>query len=191
MLKVCIIAQILVEKDRMNTKIIGFDPASTRNLGWSLFEYTVKGGFDLTRFQSSTVRLATTPERWQVLGPVSIAVDEFLAKESPNLVVIEQTASFRGSFITGQVSHCIGVILAACSRQDIDVGFVYPTHVKKVMTGKGKATKPQMKKAVIRSLKDLGVKNIKFDSDHAADATSNILTWLADKDIIKIDLKES
>ena len=59
------------------------------------------------------------------------------------------------------------------------------------MTGKGRTTKPQMKKAVIKSLKDLGVQNIKFDSDHAADATSNILTWLSDKGVIKINLKES
>lgn len=160
-------------------KIMGFDPASTKNLGWSIIEYNSD---ELLSCRAGTIQLTSAHEQWKVLGSVLLLIEEILRTEQPDLVIVEKTSSFSGSFITGQVSYCIGVILAVCSKLECDVKFVFPTHVKKVITDNGKATKSQMKKSVIAMLKSkLKQDSFQFDSPHAIDATANILTWLSDE----------
>jgi len=129
---------------------------------------------------AGTVVLPTVESPWQALWPMFIAVDTILADKKPDLVVVEKTSSFSGGFVTGQVSNCMGVILACCGKHELPVLFVYPSHVKKVMTGKGRATKGQMKKSVKNVLSEFGCET-KFDSEHACDATANILALLKEK----------
>lgn len=186
MLKSCIIAHDLVEMHMVT--VIGFDPASHRNLGWALIEYDPEPEkTKVIRCISGTFTFQVYEEPWKALGPMSIMIDEFLVKEEPDLVVVEQTSAFRGGFVTGQVSYCIGVLLASCSRNNLDVGFVYPSHVKKILTGKGRATKAQVRNRVKVALKHIGAPvPTKFDSDHASDATGNVLVWMADEDVFKM-----
>lgn len=171
-------------------KIIGFDPASTKNLGYCLMSLSGEiGELSVKSLDAGTAVFDTFEDRWKSLGPLLDVVQEVLTNEMPDYVIIEQTNSFRGgksgAFVTGQVSHCIGVILAICSKLKLDVNFVYPTRVKKLLTGKGKATKSEMKKSVKSNLESLGISGeIKFDSDHASDATGNILAWLKDVDLL-------
>ena len=171
-------------------KVIGFDPASTKNLGYCSMSFLQNGSNDLVlkSFNASTAVFDSFDDRWRALGSILDVVQELLTKEMPDFVIIEQTNSFRGgksgAFVTGQVSHCIGIILAICSKLNLNVNFVYPTRVKKLLTGKGKATKSELKKAVTAQLISLGVpEGVKFDSDHAADAAGNILAWLKDVDL--------
>lgn len=176
--------------------VIGFDPASSRNLGWSIIRYkSAKAAktAKITKCVSGTFTFPVCKESWRILGPMYLAVEEFLQREEPDLVVIEQTSAFRGpkagGFVTGQVSYCIGVILSVCSKNDMNVGFVYPSHVKKVLTGKGRASKVEVRKGVKTILEHLGTPEpVTFDSDHASDATGNVLVWLADNNIY--DLQE-
>jgi len=93
-------------------------------------------------------------------------------------VAISNQIRFSGGFVTGQVSNCMGVILSACGKHDLAVAFVYPSHVKKVITGNGRATKGQMKKYVKDMMYQLCGEHVKFDSEHSCDATANILCWL-------------
>jgi len=165
----------------MSMRIIGFDPASTRNLGWSLVEISGEN-FSCS---AGTFVIPTVDVKWKAYWPMLMVVDEFIAQEDPNVVIVEQTSAFSGGFVTGQVSHCLGVIFAACGKNGVDVGSVYPTHVKKVITDKGRATKSEMKKHTQDWLKSLGVEDVKFDSPHAYDAVANILCWLCDKSMIK------
>jgi len=160
-----------------NQKIIGFDPASVRNLGWS----------KLTISLTTEERIATTAgtfviekveQPWQAMWPIFQVVDLFLEKEKPDIVVIEKTSSFAGGFVAGQVSGCMGVIHACCGKHNIDLEFVHPTHMKKVLTGNGRATKSQVKKCVKETIGDL-----KFDSEHAYDAIGIVLSYLKDEQV--------
>ncbi len=168
------------------TKVLSFDPASVRNLGWSLVEVESKKDVcQEFRCESGTVVLSKVSEPWEAMWPIFVSVDTILSTRKPDLIIIEKTSSFAGGFVTGQVSNCTGVILACCGKYELPVSFVYPSHVKKVVTGNGRATKSQMKKKVQQYMSDLGGKAIKFDSEHACDATANILCWLIENDMIE------
>lgn len=167
--------------------IVGFDPASTRNIGWSSFTLSKDdgGSVKVSNWDGGTFVMPNTEERWQVLWPMFVTIESFLTAKQPKLVIVEKTSSFSGGFITGQVSQCMGSLLSACGKTGFAVEFVYPTSVKKLVAGNGRAKKPLMKKSVSRYLESLvGLKNFKFDSEHAADAAANVLYWLLKNEII-------
>lgn len=172
--------------------IIGFDPASTKNIGWSSFVLDKKPSktAKICDWGGGTFVMPAQEEKWQVLWPMFLMVDVFLEEHNPHLVVVEKTSSFAGGFITGQVSHCMGVILAACGKHKIPVEFVYPTSVKKLVAGHGRATKSKMKKAVLKILTDAGVEDIKFHSEHTADAAASVLYWLIKSGVISPEEEE-
>jgi len=123
-------------------------------------------------------------EKWQVLWPMFLKIESFLEETNPHLVVMEKTSSFAGGFVTGQVSHCMGVILCLCGKYKVPVEFAYPTSVKKVVAGHGGASKSDLKKATKGLLLAAGVENTKFNSDHTADATANVFYWLIKNSVI-------
>jgi Holliday junction resolvasome RuvABC endonuclease subunit len=126
-------------------------------------------------------------QRYLALWPMFVLVDAFLEKSEPDLIIVEQTSSFKGGFVTGQVSQCMGVILAVCGKHETQAAFVYPSTVKKRVAGHGRATKTQMKKAVQEIIKQLADQEVKFDSEHAIDATANIICWLAQQGAIEVE----
>lgn len=172
--------------------IIGFDPASTKNIGWSTFTLGKKPSktAKISAWGGGTFVMSAQEERWQVLWPMFLAVDAFLEEHDPHLVVVEKTSSFAGGFITGQVSQCMGVILAVCGKHKIPVEFVFPTSVKKLVAGHGRATKSRMKKAVRKLMSDAGIENIKFHSEHTSDAAASVLYWLIKSGVISPEKEE-
>ncbi len=166
--------------------IIGFDPASTRNIGWSSFTLSKKPSktAKISEWAGGTFVMPITDEKWHVLWPMYLVLDEFLGEQDPHLVVVEKTSSFAGGFITGQVSQCMGVLLAVCGKYKIPVEFVFPTSVKKLVTGDGRAKKSKVKKATKKLLTDAGVEEIKFHSDHTADAAASVFYWLIKTGVI-------
>jgi Holliday junction resolvasome RuvABC endonuclease subunit len=166
--------------------IVGFDPASTRNIGWSSFSLSKKPSntAKISKWSGGTFVMPITEEKWQVLWPMFESVNEFLEEQQPHLVVVEKTSSFAGGFITGQVSHCMGVILAVCGKLSIPVEFVYPTSVKKLVAGHGRAPKGKVKKATKNLLIAAGIEDVKFHSDHTADAAASVFYWLIKAGVI-------
>lgn len=155
-------------------------------MGWSCA--TVDN--DSFQFQSGTFVTTIKPgtEPWTALWSIFDFADQLIQKYKPNQVVLEKTSGFRASFITGQVSHCMGAILSACGKfndKSEFVEFVYPTHVKKVVAEDGRAKKPKMKKAALDWMKHLNQNIVKFDSEHSADATANILCYLIEHNLVK------
>ena len=164
----------------MKNKVVSFDPASYRNLGWATAEISYKKD-ELKQVACEAGTFVTQgDDPWRVLWPMFVFIDDFLTLNKPDLAIIEDTKGFTGGFITGQVSQCMGVILAACVKHEIEVEFVYPSHVKKVVTGDGRATKSQIKNGVKSRLLAMGTEKdeTKFNSGHAYDAVSNILCWM-------------
>lgn len=160
--------------------ILSFDPASFKNLGWSVLNT------DTNTLSSGTIVFNDVGKDnpSAVLYPVWLIADGYIESYCPKKLIIEKTSSFSGGFVTGQVSMVSGVILAAAGRHSIPVEFVYPTHVKKIITGNGKATKALMKKAIEARLKNYTVIG-KPDSDHAFDAIANIFSYL-DENILDV-----
>lgn len=174
-----------------DTRFVSFDPASLRNLGWSIVTYTEN---DQGKFQTMkcacgtfTLKKAELVQRHLVLWTTFVLVDAFLERSKPDLVIIEQTSSFRGSFVTGQISQCMGVLMAACGKHEVQTAFVYPSSVKKKVTGNGRATKTIMKKNVTSIMADLTGETLKFDSEHSVDATANIICWLIQQGAIEVE----
>lgn len=169
--------------------IVGFDPASTRNIGWSSFTLSKKPSktAKICDWAGGTFTMPAMEEKWQVLWPMFVVVEDFLDEQNPHLVIVEKTSSFAGGFITGQVSHCMGILLAACGKHKIPVEFVYPTSVKKLVAGHGRATKSKVKKATKKLLTNAGVEDIKFHSDHTADAAASVFYWLIKSGVISAE----
>lgn len=173
------------------TRFVSFDPASLRNLGWSIFSCTEDNGkcvgiecsygtFQLPKYEDS--------QRYMALWSAFAIADAFLERTEPDLVIVEQTSSFKGGFVTGQVSQCMGALLAACGKHEVQAVFVYPSTVKKRVAGHGRATKSMMKKHVTEILQQFVGEGqiIKFDSEHAVDATANIICWLIQQGAIEV-----
>ena len=156
-------------------RIASFDPASVRNLGWTILNFNNN---KISDCKAGTFVIEKKENVWQACWPIFVFVEDFLTKTKPDLVICEKTSSFAGSFITGQVSNCMGVIFACCGKLNLDIKFVYPTHVKKVVCGKGKCSKSEMQKAVIGMLGKIEIEN---NTSHAYDAISNIICYLIDE----------
>lgn len=172
-------------------KIIGFDPANYRNLGWSRCIVTGKSDLRIQCISGTFVMPKTKKGMGhESLWPMFIAIDGFLESEKPDLVVIEHTSSFSGGYVTGQISHGIGVLLVCCVKHGVEIAFVYPSHVKKVVSGNGRASKTEIKKATKELLHQYCKEPVIFDSQHACDATANILCWLIDNEKIERTEKE-
>ena len=151
-------------------KILSFDPASRTTLGYAVIckhpkriEYS---GY------TTVIKGETDAKR---LADVFVFVSQLIETVQPTVIVIERTISFAGSFITGQISQNTGVILCAIGNRqtDIPIEYVYPTSVKKSLTGSGKASKADMKKVVAEY-----VPNISKLSEHAIDALANGIYFL-------------
>lgn len=167
--------------------IIGFDPASLVNLGWARLELSNTNG-EIT-CEAGTFIFPHLEQKF-VLASMYETLETFIVANKPDLVVLEKTSSFSGGFITGQISSCIGVLLAVCGKHQMPTAEVFPTHVKKIVSGSGKAKKKQMKISVTEVLGKLGLENVKFNSEHAYDAIANVLCYLHDNNVIVISRDE-
>ena len=116
--------------------------------------------------------------RWEAYWPMFRHVAELLEEYKPNKVIVEKTSSFIGGFVSGQVSQCMGAIFVACGKYNVDVDFAFPTSVKKTVAGHGKATKTQIKKAVVALISNNGISLGNGLQEHAYDAMANILFHL-------------
>lgn len=154
-------------------KIISFDPASFRNLGWAIAD--IQSEFSCA---AGTFVINNNSDPWKSLYPFQSLIRLFIKEQEPDFVIIEKTSDFHGGFVTGQISNCIGVILSSCGEFNLDVHFLYPTHVKKIVTGKGKVTKKFLKTKVNEHLTNWNISPMKFDSEHACDALANIICYL-------------
>jgi len=170
-------------------KILAFDPASFRNLGWAQVTVTENG---INSFVADTFVTPDIHDVWQAYWHIYKFVDALIDKEKPDVVVVEKTSSFstkNSSFIGGQVSQCMGVIFAVCGHYKTKVEFALPTSVKITVSGHGKATMTQIRKSVQHFVNELTEEKPKYSSEHAYDSVANILYYLIVHD--KVDpLKE-
>ncbi len=87
------------------------------------------------------------------LAQVDADVSAILDEHHPDCVAVEALyAHYKHPRTAILMGHVRGVILAAAARRGIEVSSYAATRVKKYVTGRGRASKPQMQRAIQQML---------------------------------------
>ncbi len=153
-------------------KAIGIDPGLSRT-GFGVVEALSHGGRACEWGAIRTEPDQPAPLR---LRTIYVELKGLLQNWKPDLLVLEDVfvlkAFPRAAIQLGEVR---GVICLAAEEMKIPVMEVKPTEVKSALTGSGRASKDQVKKAI---RKILGIE-IPLRSSHAGDALALALTGLS------------
>lgn len=161
---------------QFNNIIIGFDPG-LRTTGWGVISLT---GSNLTSIASGSI----TPDPKKALGDrllfIEKNVSEVVKEFKPHKAGIEK--AFVG--VNVESAFLLGAAQAAClisiSRHAIPILQYAATHIKKVITGSGRADKTQISYMVKALLPTSQYKN-----EHEADALAIALTAAWEKTPLK------
>lgn len=126
---------------------LGVDPG-TRHLGWGIvsldgnrLRHVAHGVIDADPALRLERRLAILDEE---LGQV-------IARYRPTVGSVESLFFHRDAQAAAKLGHARGVVLLNLARMNVDVVEYAPAHVKRVVAGKGNATKDQVAR-MIRAL---------------------------------------
>jgi crossover junction endodeoxyribonuclease RuvC len=132
-------------------RILGIDPGYA-SLGLGLLELDNNKIRYITSWLVVTRKERPMPER---LAELSRDMSEILKAAKPDEVAIEQLFFWKNATTCIQVAQARGVILSRCAH--IPVSEYTPQHIKMLATGRGRASKNDMKKAIeylVSGLKD-------------------------------------
>jgi crossover junction endodeoxyribonuclease RuvC len=153
--------------------ILGVDPGLERT-GYALLSAS-DGPREAYVHEAGIVRLARQASLPQRLAHLEENLETLIRAHSPVLLACEELyAHYKHPRTAILMGHARGVILAAAARSRIEVLTVAATHVKKVLTGNGHASKAQMQRAVAATL---GLRVLPEPSD-VADAIAIALCGL-------------
>ena len=163
----------VLQRAAFHGRVLGIDP-SLRGTGLALIEFTPGRQPVLLRCQ--TVRIAAKLSQAHCLGEIHKAVAAFLADFEPRHVALEQTI-FVQNFQTAQILGAArGAAIAAAALQAKEIFEYAPLRVKQAVTGRGRASKDQMARAVMAMLGH--GRALAFDeADAAGVALCHALTW--------------
>ena len=138
-----------VSANRPNTDgpILGIDPGLERT------GYAVLSGLDGNREarlrEAGIVRLDRQLSLERRLAHLDESLETLIQTHEPAIVVCEELyAHYKHPRTAILMAHARGVIFAAAARNELEVLPVAATHVKKVLTGSGRAGKKQVQRAV-------------------------------------------
>ena len=126
-------------------RYLGVDPGLNRT-GYALIERT-PGGPVLR--EGGIVRSARSDSLAQRVLEIGRGVREMIEEYQPQLMAVEQVFSFGPNPKTALLmAHARGAILLVAAEQQIPVLHYTPTHIKKLLTGNGRASKEQIQYAI-------------------------------------------
>ena len=128
-------------------RVIGFDPGIGR-LGFAVIETAPSLTLVRAGVITSPIR-APLPLR---LHTLATDISSLLKSEQPEKAVVEELFFGRNITTAMAVSHSRGVLLAALFEKGISIHEIHPTTVKKVVAGRGNATKAEVARATCRLL---------------------------------------
>lgn len=119
--------------------ILGIDPGS-RVCGYGLINAV---GSKLEYVSSGCIKVGDLPfnERLQVIYD---GISRIIEKYHPDEVALEEIFVGKSSVSALKLGHARGVVIVACSNQDLPVHEYPPTQIKKALVGRGRADKEQM-----------------------------------------------
>jgi crossover junction endodeoxyribonuclease RuvC len=131
-------------------RVLGIDPGLNIT-GYGVIE-SVPGGFQLR--EAGVIRGRSRNDLEARLLEIHTGVSEVVASFQPSAMAIEQLYSHvkqpRTSILMG---HARGVICLAAAQAGVPVLSYSATQIKKVLTGNGRAPKPQMQQAIQREFR--------------------------------------
>jgi len=103
--------------------------------------------------EAGVVRLDARRALEERLLELQVGLEQLLDAHRPDALACEQLyAHYQHPRTAILMAHARGVILALAARRCLPVLHLAATHVKKMLTGNGHATKPQMQRAVAATL---------------------------------------
>ena len=131
--------------DASNTRILGIDPGLNIT-GYGVLD--VKKGH-LSLVEAGVIRSNRSDELGMRLASIHDGVLDVVQSLRPNIVSIEELYSHyerpKTAIIMG---HARGAICLAVTKQDLAIKSYAASQIKKVLTGNGRAPKPQVQLAV-------------------------------------------
>jgi crossover junction endodeoxyribonuclease RuvC len=156
-----------------NGTIIGIDPGLERT-GYAILS-AAGPHWDTRLHEAGLVRLARGTPLEQRLAHLEESLETLLRAYRPTLLACEELyAHYKHPRTAILMGHARGVVFAVAARCGLEVFPVSATHVKKVLTGSGRAGKLQVQRAVATTL---GLRTIPEPAD-VADAIAIALCGL-------------
>lgn len=122
-------------------KVLGVDPG-TAVTGYGVVETAERGQFRLV--ECGVIRTTAESDLPTRLRQVHEAIGDLLARHRPEVLAVEDAFHARNARTTLVLGHARGVILLAGAEAGVVIAEYPPAVVKKAVTGRGAAQKPQV-----------------------------------------------
>jgi crossover junction endodeoxyribonuclease RuvC len=155
-------------------RIVGIDPGSV-HAGVACVD-VLKDGFSFNNVKVVdilTINLQKNLDLNLRVGYLHKGIYELLSSYKPDVCVLEKCFVGLNSQSALKLGVVRGACIAACARIDLHVNEVYPTQVKKIISGNGSASKEELR----RSLEVLLSYSLKNHSLDASDALAIALSY--------------
>lgn len=131
-------------------KVLGVDPG-TAATGYGVVEADGRGGFRLV--ECGVIRPAPRGPLPTRLRELHEDLSALLVRHQPDVLAVEEAFHARNARTTLVLGHARGVILLAGAVAGVAIAEYPPAVIKKAVTGKGAALKPQVGYMVARLLR--------------------------------------
>ncbi len=146
-------------------RYLGVDPGLNCT-GYALLERSTGG--PILR-EGGVVRSNRADSLAQRVMEIAHGIREMIEEYQPQLMAVEKIFSHTKNVQTALLmAHARGAILLVAAEHDIPVLHYTPTHIKKLLTGNGRASKEQIQFAIKN---ELGLENI-LEPNDVADASA-------------------
>ncbi|MFD1214036.1 crossover junction endodeoxyribonuclease RuvC [Arthrobacter sp. GCM10027362] len=134
----------------MALRVLGIDPGLTR-CGFGVVDVEANRRASLVGV--GVVGTHSEEPLDQRLLAISLAVDEWLDRHTPDVLAVERVFSQLNVSTVMGTAQASGIVIAAAARRGITVALHTPTEVKAAVTGNGQADKVAVTKMVTRILR--------------------------------------
>jgi len=152
--------------------VIGMDPSSYRNCGWSVVRFKNGKPELLAKF----TQVLTRPEAdFGRLRDVYDSLQKTIQDHKALVLCVERSMGGGLMFVRNNLSETVGAAKLCCHDNQVKVHEISPSHLKKVIAGHGKAKKRHIKANIVATF---GLD--KAGPEHECDATAFALCYLID-----------
>jgi len=158
--------------------VVGMDPSSYKNCGWAVLKYENGQVKLIEKFTQVFVIPPEIEDPWNYLKRFRETYDlleGLIKKHNAKMLCLERSMGGGLNFVRGNLSETVGIAKLCCHDNNCGVFETSPSHLKKQVTGSGKAKKKHIKANI------MGFFNIyKSGSEHECDAASCALSFFLD-----------
>jgi crossover junction endodeoxyribonuclease RuvC len=122
-------------------KVLGVDPG-TGATGYGVVETGERGSFRLV--ECGVIRTAVRAPLPSRLLQIYAGLAELIARHRPDLLAVEEAFHAKNARTTLVLGHARGVILLAGEAAGVSIAEYSPAVIKRTVTGRGAALKPQV-----------------------------------------------